>query len=169
MTRAVYYVAHPLRPTEEEIAAAMSAVSERVDPRDRGPAIREALALNLARAQRWLVWLRRSFPESTFIAPWIAAVLSGEDDNDPAQREAGLIDAEAVAAVCTGVILCGGRVSGGMRRESRAAQRVWDLTIGDPPDGTCCDDPTPGRMPFSYWAESLEIRGAASTAIEAAP
>ena len=60
MTRMVLYVAAPL-----------------------GAPDRAGLEANLARAMRWLSWLRRSFPETTFIAPWIAAVLGGEDDADP--------------------------------------------------------------------------------------
>lgn len=89
---------------------------------------RARLEANIARAMRWLSWLRRSFPESTFIAPWIAAVLSGEDDADPRQREAGLVDADTVIPRLDGVVLVGGRVSSGMRREAMAARRVWSLT-----------------------------------------
>lgn len=55
MARPVYYIAAPLRPIEAEIQA----IACSPDPRERGPAIRAAIAENLARAQRWFVWLRR--------------------------------------------------------------------------------------------------------------
>jgi hypothetical protein len=107
---------------------------------------------NIARAQRWLTWLRRSFPETTFVAPWISAVLSGEDDNDPAQREAGLVDACAVIELLHGAVLCGGRMSVGMARERGHARRVFDLTsLGEAPTGAL-------YWPISFveWAGALE-------------
>jgi hypothetical protein len=109
------------------------------------------VAGNLARAQRWLVWLRRRFPADTFIAPWIAAVLSGEDDADPAQREAGLVDADAVIPLLAGVVLCGGRVSSGMGRERKSARAVVNLTAFG-------QEPPPAlhpRAPFAEWASAL--------------
>lgn len=75
------------------------------------------LRANIDRAMHWLNWLRVSFPETTFIAPWIASILAGADDSDPAQREAGMRDNEAVIERCDGIVLCGGRISEGMRRE----------------------------------------------------
>jgi hypothetical protein len=116
MTLAVWYMAAPLRPTPEQVAALYA-----VDP------TASALKDNLARAMRWLSWLRRTFPGVTFIAPWIAAVLVGADDSDPRQREAGLVDADAVVPLCTGVVLVGGRVSSGMARERGKARRDVDL------------------------------------------
>ena len=149
VVRAVYYLAHPLAPTEEQIRACTGSLH----PGDRSAAIRDGLAANLARAQRWLRWLRRSFPETTFIAPWIAAVLSGEDDADPTQREAGLVDACAVVPLLTGIVLCGGRVSSGMGHEAAAAKRAIDLTYyTDPPELT-------PHGTFEMWAGHLEIRG----------
>ena len=140
--RLVLYVAHPVAPTPAQVAEAA------LHPT---PAAR-ALERNVARAMRWLAWLRRSFPEVTFIAPWIASILSGEDDSDPRQREAGLVDADAVVPRCDGVVLCGGRISSGMGRERGVAARAWDLTpLGDkPPVGM-----TPGR-PWLTWAADCE-------------
>lgn len=77
---------------------------------------------NIKRALRWLAWLRKSFPDATFVAPWIAGVLSGEDDADPAQREAGLVDCCATVAHLDGVVLVGGRISSGMERERDTAE-----------------------------------------------
>jgi len=105
--RRVLYFAAPLRPTADEIQA----VSLRGWP--SGAALRS----NLDRAKEGLSALRRSFQETTFIAPWISSVLSGEDDRDPAQREAGLVDACAVVERCDGIVLWGSRLSDGMRRD----------------------------------------------------
>ena len=124
MGRLVIYVAHPLAPTPEQVKAE----SDHPEPHT------SALMRNLNRAMRWLSWLRRTFPETTFIAPWIAAIYAGEDDADPRAREAGLVDADAVIPRLDGVVLCGGRVSTGMARERDQAKRVWDLTCyGDEP------------------------------------
>lgn len=157
MTRLVLYVAHPLRPTEAEIAACYERPTEgrAAEEAARAASVRKALQRNIARAERWLSWLRRSFPETTFIAPWIAAVLSGEDDSDPAQREAGLVDACAVIERCDGIVLCGPRVSAGMEREARHARRVWDLTaLG----GSGWSYSMPCGDTFEYWAKSFEVR-----------
>lgn len=131
MSRPVLYMAHPLGAPE---AAGVRA--------------------NLERAMRWLAWLRRTFPETTFIAPWIATVLAGADEHDPVQREAGLVDDCAVVERCDGIVLCGGRESSGMTREATRARRAWDLTgLGDEPPTFSV-----GRLPFSYWARAFERR-----------
>ncbi len=130
MSRPVFYVAAPL-----------------------GAPDRAGLEANLARAMRWLAWLRRRFPEATFVAPWIAAVLSGEDDADPAQREAGLVDADAVIPLLAGVVLCGGRISSGMVREQKSARAVVNLTAFG-------QEPPPAlhpRSPFAEWASALRF------------
>ncbi len=72
---------------------------------------------NVARAIRWLAWLRKQEPEACIIAPWIPALLAGEDDADPAQRERGLRDCELVAGLVDAIVLVGGRISSGMQRE----------------------------------------------------
>lgn len=87
---------------------------------------------NIARALRWLAYLRRTDRQNTYIAPWVAALMSGEDDADPTARERGLIDCETVAARCDGIVLVGGRVSSGMAREREAViaagGHVFDYT-----------------------------------------
>lgn len=89
---------------------------------------------NIARAYRWFRWLRASFPEVTFAMPWVVNLLCGEDDADPAQRERGLVDCETTARACDGVMLVGGRVSAGMKREAEAATAAYDLTrLGEEP------------------------------------
>lgn len=148
-SRLVLYVAHPVAPTPAQIA------EEKLHPTPRAAAVKR----NVARAMRWLAWLRRSFPEVTFVAPWIASILSGEDDSDPRQREAGLVDADAVVPRCDGVVLCGGRISSGMGRERGVALRAWDLTpLGDEPPVVVAPGP-----PWLAWAarrESEAVRSA---------
>ena len=132
MTRRVLYVAHALRPTAEETLAHKIALihclAREVSP---DAAIAAATRRNIEDAMRWLTWLRRSFPETTFIAPWIASVLAGADDSDPAQREMGLADAFATIERCDGVVLCGPRISEGMRREMEHGTSCGgELSIG---------------------------------------
>ena len=182
MTRQVLYVAAPLRPTEEEIEAASPMLGRKsilpIDLAQAVPSIMAAaLQANVNRALRWLAWLRKSFPETTFIAPWIAAVLAGADDTDPAQREVGIADACAVIERCDGIVLCGPRISEGLRREmrhgrkhsnvvmeyegDRGAFRVFNL-VCDPPG-----EPLPfiGPMPYTFaewaalFAEEGELEG----------
>lgn len=104
MRRQVFYVAHPLAGD---------------------------LAKNLANAKVWLRWLRTTFPETTFIAPWISSIDSGADDNDPNAREQGLLDACAVLGLIDGIVLCSGLYSSGMQREELYTQAmrkaVYDL------------------------------------------
>jgi hypothetical protein len=93
---------------------------------------------NLARALRWLAWLTRTEPNTTFIAPWIAAIMSGEDDSDPVVRARGLAHDVIVVKRCDAIVLCGGRVSQGMAMERDAMMairgRVIDMThLGEEP------------------------------------
>lgn len=86
---------------------------------------------NLRRALRWLAYLTATRTES-IIAPWIAGLMAGEDDSDPKQRERGLQTCVETVRRCDGIILVGGRISSGMRRELDAVRetggRVIDLT-----------------------------------------
>lgn len=164
------YVAAPLRPTEEEIRAHPS---WRTSPTPVDASYDEiasaVLGWNLRRALRWLAWLRKSFPETTFIAPWISAVMSSADDTDPGQREAGIVDACAVIERCDGIVLCGGRISEGMRREVEHGIRahsaaesytnnfdVYDITTlitinGEPPTGLACGRGDSRPISLSEW------------------
>lgn len=138
MRRRVFYVAHPL-----------------------GAASRDGLEHNLLAAGRWLTWLRRSFPATTLIAPWIAGVLSGEDDADPAQREAGIVDAEAVIPRCDGIVLCGPRRSSGMERELAAGDQVIGFEVVDLVGRLWAEapqEPLPQPTDFRAWAAALRGR-----------
>lgn len=125
MTRLLLYVAHPLSPTPEEIESERKSEDMIGGPAHGAEAVaayeseisRRSIGSNLKRAMRWLHWLRMSFQETTFIAPWIASVLAGADDHDPAQRSAGIIDNLKVIERCDGIVLCGPRISSGMRME----------------------------------------------------
>jgi hypothetical protein len=127
----VLYVAHPLAPTMEEVERVREGASW-PELWTETARVRSALSANIDVALRWLAWLRRSFPETTFIAPWIAAVVSGEDDSDPKAREAGMVDDCAVVERCDGIVLCGERISSGMRREMEHGQ-CHRGPLGDPP------------------------------------
>jgi hypothetical protein len=127
LSRRVLYVAHPLAPTNAEIAATPWAPL--IELRAR-----VALKANIDRALRWLAWLRKGFPETTFIAPWIATIQSLGGDGTPEEREAGLVDDCAVVERCDGIVLCGSRISSGMRREvdHGSTWRVFDGDDGEP-------------------------------------
>lgn len=137
MIRRVLYVAAPLAPTEEEIRAQrrkvmISGFETTVgSDEDRPLCVHAALSANVKRAGRWLSWLRGSFPETTFIAPRIAAAMCGADDADPSQREAGIVDACAVIERCDGIVLCGPRVSIGMTREVHHGLQVGNRMLVD--------------------------------------
>lgn len=116
---------------------------------------------NIKRALRWLSWLRRSFSGITFVAPWIAGVLSVGGDGTEEDREAGLVDDCAIVAKLDGVVLVGGHVSSGMARERDAAiasgNPVHDLTwIGEDsppqPKPSSPSDPTWTANDFATWA-----------------
>jgi hypothetical protein len=132
MTRHVLYVAAPLRPTEEEIESHRHAGW--MGPLAADEMVKLALQANIDRALRWLAWLRKSFLETTFIAPWIACVVSRSGDGTPEEREAGMVDDCAVVERCDGIVLCGGRISSGMRREMEHGMswRVFDGDDGEP-------------------------------------
>lgn len=167
--RLVLYVAHPLAPTDAEMQA--------IGRPSNGATVHTlghlALWANVDRATRWLAWLRRSFPETTFIAPWIATVTSLKGDDSPAVREAGLVDDCAVVERCDGIVLCGGRISSGMRREMDHGRlrpsgvgllgnplRIWKLiapSLPEPPDA----HPAPTRA-FVEWATPYERTGEAA-------
>lgn len=140
--RRVLYVAHPLTPTLEECEAVPNFPGFGGKRHDFERA-RRALRANIDLAMRWLAWLRASFPGDTFIAPWIATVMSLRCDDSPELREAGLRDDCAVVERCDGIVLCGSRVSSGMQRErehgamhahgiwcaSMNGWDAWDLTV----------------------------------------
>jgi hypothetical protein len=125
VSRPLIYMAHPVAPTAEEIA-----------DRDHPTPVDAAINRNLASALRWLAWLRASFSETTFIAPWISVIQSLGGDDSPALREAGLVDDCTVVERCDGIVLVGGRISSGMARERDHGKanhlpdyfQVYDLT-----------------------------------------
>ena len=110
---------------------------------------------NIARALRWLKFLRRHTPDVVIACPWIASILSGEDDADPAQRARGLQDCIEVVQRFDGVILVGGRISDGMRLEGGVVEgrgEIFDLThLGEEPPEEWPSGVNPlGVMPVGF-------------------
>ncbi len=137
----LWYMAHPVHPTEEEVATIRSAALGESAMTDR--AIRElVIRSNVANAKRWRAWLASRFPAVSFIAPWIAAIDGGGDDDlDPEQRARGLRDCCRTISVCDGLVLVGGRISRGMTEEREYARRSLDLTqVGRTPPVDSWDD-----------------------------
>lgn len=141
----LWYVAHPVHPTDEEVAAYRAREDEVISyHRSRlGPSPglvverrmsvdeikRDIIKSNIGNSKLWLGWLARRFPSVTFIAPWIAALDGGGDDDlVPEQRSRGLRDCCRTIRACCGLIQVGGRVSEGMQKEAKAAFSVVDLT-----------------------------------------
>lgn len=85
---------------------------------------------NCARARRWLRWLIDAVPEVHWVCPWLPYV-DVLDDSVPAHREWAMQADLAVARRCDGIVLCGGRVSDGMRRELEAARLNLEATVID--------------------------------------
>lgn len=141
----VWYVAHPVHPTDDQVSEIHKVVRESVvespwfavyqtDDEIR----RMIVASNIRNAKAWLAWLSQRFPSVTFIAPWIASIDGGGgDDLDPEKRRLGLRDCARTIRLCCGMVLVGGRVSDGMLEESNVALGVIDLTsLGREPPGT---------------------------------
>lgn len=72
------------------------------------------VAANLQRAHRWLGWLVPLLPDVAIRCSWLGYVASLPET--PELRERGLRDDDSEVATCTGIVLCGGRLSSGMRR-----------------------------------------------------
>lgn len=110
---------------------------------------------NCRNALKWLRFLRKH-SSAAITAPWIAGILSGEDDSDPAQRARAIAECCELASRMDGVVLVGGRVSAGMAMERDAAiaagRAVYDLTaMGVEPPA----EVPAGREPFAaaeQWA-----------------
>lgn len=123
------------------------------------------VAGNLRRAKQWLRWLIEREPNCAFLAGWIV-YCEALDDSSPTERARGLRDSCAVAAMCGqaggGIVLCGARVTDGMRRELDACDqaRGWvaDLTDWTWPDGS----PTPDRSEPPFCGTSLTPDGLAN-------
>lgn len=71
---------------------------------------------NADKARTWLRVLIGLVPEVNWICPWIPSV-DVLDDTDEAHREWAMRVNLATVRRCDGIVLCGGRVSNGMRDE----------------------------------------------------
>lgn len=103
------YIAHPVRPL---------------------PGSAETVESNLRDAERWLFNLQRANPGVAFIAPWITCLDLGiDDDADPVLRAQGLARCRAVVGRCTGIALCGPRISRGMLIEADALSLSRSISV----------------------------------------
>lgn len=94
-----------------------------VAPRDG-----ETIESNLASAESWLSSLQAANPDAAIICPWLTWIrVCHDDDNDILARERGLLRCERAARPCDGILLCGPRISLGMRRE--ALQLRWGSEV----------------------------------------
>lgn len=100
--RKLIYMAFPMDPTCAEIA---SCLVDR-DPYDLATIVDR----NIRRAIRWLAWLRVSFADMTFIAPWIPVVQSLCKADRQAYCSAVSVDVRAVVDRCAGMVLVGGSI-----------------------------------------------------------
>lgn len=100
----------------------------------------EGIRANLARARRWLWWLRRTRPEDTIVAPWVldieVAIENGSSEAET--RAAGLRDCCAIVERCDALALVGGVKSSGMTREAnvmlaKGGQILYLLDLGQEP------------------------------------
>lgn len=95
---------------------------------------------NAARARRWLAWLMAMEPDHAICAPWLAFDEVMAVDAGPEYHARCLRDDVAIVSKLNRIILCGGRVSAGMRAELDAVIAgggvIVDLIdLGDePPD-----------------------------------
>lgn len=133
----LWYVAHPVHPTEEKLFEARQIGYEIGYEQTEEEYRRMIVRDNVAGGKAWLRWLSDRYPALTFVAPWIASLDGGGgDDLDPERRARGLRDCRVTIRACAGMVLVGGRVSAGMRDEMSCAASVVDLThLGEnPPD-----------------------------------
>lgn len=77
---------------------------------------------NCMKVVRWVKWLTEHDPTRVYIAPWVAEVLAFPSAT-PEVYERALQDDEEVIAHLDGIIMVGGKVSSGMKREWDRAMR----------------------------------------------
>lgn len=88
---------------------------------------------NIEKVLKWLRWLTAADPSRIYIAPWVGEVQAHFDmDPIPADfYDRVLSDDEEVVCKLDGILLTGGRMSTGMKRELAAAnlagKKVYDM------------------------------------------
>lgn len=130
----IMYLAHPVAPLPHEIDLAIEHFRSDDGKRfSRDAAAAYVINRNVDNALAWLTFLVVHTGWS-ISAPWIPYVLA-LDDGNPAHRARGTHDSQAMARRATGVVLVGGRTSGGMRQDAAACPGpMLDLTdIGRSP------------------------------------
>lgn len=85
---------------------------------------------NIANVVKWINWLTVHDPSRVYVAPWVAEVMAFKDDplvvgaDDTARKDfydRVLEDDKEVVRRLDGILLVGGKISEGMRRERDAA------------------------------------------------
>lgn len=82
---------------------------------------------NVFRTVQWIEWFTKNDPTRIYVAPWMGEVLAFPGKSGETRHRAwdeALNDDEQVIEHFDGIILVGGRVSDGMRREMNAASRL---------------------------------------------
>jgi hypothetical protein len=103
--RPVFYMAHP--------------VSEDIETGVRGP---ENFKPNCKKALAWLAWFMANDRTRVYIAPWLSEVQLVDDGMLVTTYDEALRDDEEVVRRVDGLILVGGKITEGMRRERVVAE-----------------------------------------------
>jgi hypothetical protein len=154
----VIYVAHPVAPAPGDCIAEclkcrarrlyaasgsldLRSLCEHDAPVSHSSKRDEIVAYNLERALRWWRWLE-TLEAAVFTMPWYTNV-TANGEGDPAKIKRGLRDDVEIVKRCDALILCGPRISSGMRIEADTAHaagksvfRVGHIVPGngEPPD-----------------------------------
>jgi hypothetical protein len=124
--RRVLYVSHRVMPSASEIDKPPTGDGWRLWIKEsswtacsEADRIRLMIKWNLDSGIRWLAWFRGSFPEVTWIAPWISAIESLGRDAGPELIDRALADDLDVVERCDGIALCGLALCDEMKQKAR--------------------------------------------------
>ncbi len=120
----IAYCAHPVAPTEEQLAAHRKRLVPGIDD---SLVTESVVAYNLASARIWLRWLVEH-TDWAISMPWMPYVETLNDATS-SHRHRGLRDDCLMAARCDAIILCGGRISSGMAMERDAVQKAGKAVV----------------------------------------
>lgn len=101
---------------------------------------------NCDKVLKWLKFLTAEDPSRIYIAPWVGEVLAHLDMGPIPEHfyERVLTDDEMVVRKLDGILLVGGKLSGGMARERAAARaagkKVYDLLDCTDPSQVCAPE-----------------------------
>lgn len=133
------YVAHPVAPAPGDVIAEcmkchakwlfaasgaldLRMLCEHDQPVSHTSLPAEIVAYNLDRAMRWWRWLSQ-LEGAVWAMPWYVNV-KANGEGDPRLVKLGLRDDVEIVKRCDALVLCGPRVSNGMRIEAEAAHNA---------------------------------------------